>query len=291
MQQTVYAKPPAGQTSSPVRATSVNEIGDCLVTAHQDATLTFWRSTTTDDWDELASYSTVYPPDAIQAVAFAPTSLHPAMVACAGDNGSLVLVSHSSRLSTRTVQTVLNIGPPLSAVAFSDTGVLAALSDDNVVHIFESSDAEVAMAHHASFAWRSVSMIYVDNPCGLSFAPGGSLFVTGETVIGNLHGESQWDEVAMFQGPSKVCSIHWARSGFVALARENADLEIWRLKQGKSMLVQRITMKQVMKEVQWDRVGSTLAAVDGGGSIWTFARELQDGQWKWAKRDNLLVTE
>lgn len=246
---------------------------------------------------ESVMFETLHVKGTIPRLAFAPARLHPCMVASAGSDGLVSIIAVSSKSPPTAVAYQLKQDGPISAVAFSENGVLGFRSD-NAIHLYQCDSTIELLISDQPAEWLKVAQIQVDDGDGLSFAPGGLLFVASGCIVQCLKGQWQWVLLAKFNGPfdrssdsdsgndndeqySKIRCVHWGSSGFIVVARENSFVEIWRLTRGKLGRIWQVKTDFPMSEIEWNRAGNAIAGIDTHGTSYFIGRTFENNELKW----------
>lgn len=288
------------ESNSQVIATCVDESGERLVCAHANGNLTIWRPKNSTGWEQTICFETAHAENSISQITFAPSRIHPCMVATAGRDGIIVLVALSSYVdgdAGQAIHTILQSRgvQPITAVSFSETGMLAARCGKEVI-IYECDSADGRGIDVDACKWHHISDVQVDDQGdGVSFAPGGAFFVSGSCIVRRVQGEWHWevmttfetDEIQMFDSKN-VCCVHWGSAGFIGTATDDNQVQIWQLKRGKLIRLFEIQVEHKMRSLQWDRAGTMLAGMDVQGFTSTFGRKYSNGQWQW-EREHLKL--
>lgn len=278
------------ESNSQVVATCVDDGGQCLVAGHSNGNVSVWVLDGLTEWRQKTCYETPHRPNAIQQITFARSTIHPCMVATAGKDGRVIVLAISSYLDEHAACTILYHPAPVTAVSFSDEGVLAARCEDGI-SLYECDSAQGRGIDVNSFEWRNIACVDVEGGKGVSFAPGGKFLVAGDCLVQSMLGRWHWEIMNRLRDSrtmvtndtfSSVKCLHWGSSGFISLARDNGRVEIWQLKQGTLDILFETSLTEPLDCIEWDRSGMVCGGIDGKGKTSRFKRIFEGEKWKWS---------
>lgn len=278
------------ESNSQVVATCVDDGGQCLVAGHSNGNVTVWHLEGLTEWQQKTCYETPHRANAIQQITFARSNIHPCMVATAGIDGRVIVLAISSHMDEHAFCAVLHHTAPVTAVSFSDEGILAIRCGDTIC-LYECDATHGRGIDVDSFEWRNITRVDVEGGKGVSFAPGGKFLVAGDCVVQRMLGRWNWEVIKRLREPHGmdtddasllVKCLHWGSSGFISLGRENGKVEIWQLKQGALKMLFEISLREPLECVQWDRAGMVCGGIDANGRTSRFKRIFEGGTWKWS---------
>lgn len=288
-------QPITSQSSSPIVAICTDSCGEYIATADTDSVLLLTPGRDSTQLESV-SFKTVHPKSAIQNIAFAPARLHPRMVATAGSDGLVSIITISPQIHPVATSYQLEHEAPVSDVSFSDEGLLATRCN-NVVHIYEyTSVLDIPTEDHPG-EWDVMARVPVHDGAGLSFAPRGKFLVAGGCIMRCVHRRWHWEVSKRFNGPyddidemgnkwinesfSKIRCVDWSNTGFIAIGRDNSCVEIWQLIRGELKRLAELKTKDNVSQIEWDKAGNVLAGIDTQGITYIISKKCEEEELRW----------
>lgn len=294
------------EPSSKITSMSYDTLRSRLATLHANDTIRVYRRpSSTKSWVFSLALQSAHAAGLSAAVAWAPPSQSPALVATVGADGLLALYSlpvvpdggfRGGRGAVRAKMLVVrDARGGLDALAFAADGVLVTVGVEGVARVYKGERGE------GVGCWVLLAAVEVGGPAkGVGFMPGTSrLFCAGGVVV--ARGREEWeygvwttlevggDAFDMGDVGGGVCCVDWGSGGCVAVGRGDGAVEIWAMQDGdkEKLAVLECAVSGPVEAVQWDLGGNVLASVHGDGKVRTWTRRPSvggdgRGAWPWS---------
>lgn len=303
--QPTLASIPKSQAPAHVIDTTYDSCGVRLATAQSDGTISLWKASgdTPDDveWVTYAHFATKHAPNTLQAIRFAPARLCPDLVVTVGADGLAILYKLQTYEESVFANEVIlrDASSGLTDVAFSDSGLLATLGEEQTLRIYETPEN--------GERWGLIAAVDVGGDLpeakGVSFAPGAGFCIACGDIVARGNVGWEWEVYARIgeaddgNVQNAVVCADWASSGFIGVGRAGGAVEVWQMLEGRLTRIARMGMEDGQQskavKIEWDRAGGILATVHEDKTLRTWTRSPGDmtGEWRWGIRDNLNIDD